>query len=369
MRRNEVSFGIRLLGPKPADRDDVDCALTVFVRNTSPLLRTKTNQIRAKITSPETPEGRFYFAAFYRSDVVIGFAMFGYYPRGRLVVVDHMVIDGEHRGGAAFYVFAQLLQDAIYGLNIEVDFTAVELEKSLEFGGFQTGGMELVRLLGQVGFGQVHVDYILPNMEPKNYEARYEGILMLRGAERLYRIRREDLLEIVRTILFDHYLPWYRDFFEAKIENYRQHLERLYAEFDERLQSVPVIKINGPETDILMPQPANNPKSPEATAAIYLLMFAVTAAISTVALHFLQTPPYLTVPVLLALLAIFVGIAATSRGQALDVLEQIMTALPGRRNKSRYLQSNRKVKSAPKPDRRLQDTKTNSPDRSIDMPN
>ena len=55
--------------------------------------------------------------------------MFGYYPRSRLVVVDNLVIDGDQRRGAAFYVFAQLLQDSIHSLNIEVDFIAVELEK------------------------------------------------------------------------------------------------------------------------------------------------------------------------------------------------------------------------------------------------
>ena len=84
MRRTDASFGIRMLGPRPADRDDVDRALAIFVRNTSPLLRTKTNQIWAKIASPETPEGHFYFAAFYRSDIVIGFAMFGYYSHSHL---------------------------------------------------------------------------------------------------------------------------------------------------------------------------------------------------------------------------------------------------------------------------------------------
>jgi hypothetical protein len=30
--------------------------------------------------------------------MIIGFAMFGYYPKSKLVVVDHMVIDNEQRG-------------------------------------------------------------------------------------------------------------------------------------------------------------------------------------------------------------------------------------------------------------------------------
>lgn len=353
MRRTDASFAIRLLGSKPADRDDVDRALGIFVRNTSPLLRTKTNQIRAKIASPETPEGRFYFAALYRGELVIGFVMFGYYPRNRLVVVDHLVIDSDHRGDAAFYVFAQLLQDVIQGLNLEVDFTAVELEKGSDFGGSQTSGAELVKLLGQIGFGEVHVAYVLANMEAKNYEARYDGVLMLRGTERLYKIRREDLLDVVRVILFDHYLPWYRDFFGEGIGSYRAYLERLYLEFESRLKDDPVIKINGPNKDVLINTSVVRPRSPEATAAIYLMMFAVTAAISTAVLYFLHTPASLTVPVLLTLLAVFVGIAAASRGQALEVFERIISVLPGGRNKSRYPRRSRNEESDQKRDQQL----------------
>ncbi len=136
----------------------------------------KPTRFGQKLLRQRTPEGHFYFAAFYRSDVVIGFAMFGYYPGSHLVVVDHLVIDEGHRGDAAFYVFAQLLRDAIQNLGIEIDFVAVELEKGTEFGGRQTGGSELVKLLGQVGFGEFTRTTFWPNMEPKNFEARYDGI-------------------------------------------------------------------------------------------------------------------------------------------------------------------------------------------------
>ena len=84
MRTVNASFELRLLGPTPADRADVDKALAIFIKNTSALLRTKSNQIRQKIANPITPEGTFYFAALCRSKTIIGFAMFGYYPRSKL---------------------------------------------------------------------------------------------------------------------------------------------------------------------------------------------------------------------------------------------------------------------------------------------
>ena len=85
--------------------------------------------------------------------------MYAYYPRAKLLAIDHLVIDRDHRGGAAFQIFAQLLHDTIQSMALEVDFSVAEIEKGTDFGGDQTGGQKLVRLLAQVGFGEVHIPY------------------------------------------------------------------------------------------------------------------------------------------------------------------------------------------------------------------
>lgn len=369
MRRVNASFELRLLGPTPADRADVDKALAIFIKNTSALLRTKTNQIRQKIANPITPEGTFYFAALCRSKTIIGFAMFGYYPKSKLVVVDHMVIDSEQRGAAAFFIFAQLLHDAIQSLNLEIDFTAVELEDGNEYGSEQTGGNELVRLLGQVGFGKVHAEYSLPNIEPVNYEARYPGILMLRGSQKLYRIRREDLLQISEGILFEHYLPWYRDFFGKQTAAYQQYLEGLYREFAKRLGNQPTIRVNGPETDSLIASPAILPaRSTEFRVGQYIAMFAAVVAIAGTAIYALQIPPSSAIPMLIALVAVFGGIVAISSGKAFEVFEAAIQLLRGGKQKLRYPQSQAPSKGAAQTRPRLQNRKRDSEISTIDKP-
>jgi hypothetical protein len=366
MHTADASFAVHLLDAGLADQADVDRALNIFVQNTSPLLRTKTNQIRAKIASPTTAEGHFYFAALYRSGTVIGFAMLGYYPRCRLVVVDHMVIDQDQRGEAAFYVFSQLLQDVMQKIEIEVDFTVVELEQGTEFGGDQTGGNEMVRLLGQIGFGQVHTEYTLANMEPRNYDARYPGILMLKGSQKLYRIRREDLLDIIHCILFDHYLPWYRDFFGEQIVPYRHYLESLYQKFETQLHDKPLLEINGPERDALILRPVPTfRRSAEFATAWYFSLFGATAAVATAVIYVLRLPAYLMVPFLLTLLALFVGVAAASGGNALEVFERAIATVPGGRRKSRYPRSTR-VEKGKRADQRTRSVTRNSPDESTD---
>jgi hypothetical protein len=361
MRRVNASFELRLLGPTAADRADVDKALAIFIKNTSALLRTKTNQIRQKIANPITAEGTFYFAALCRSKAIIGFAMFGYYPHSKLVVVDHMVIDNEQRGAAAFFIFSQLLHDTIQSLDLEIDFTAVELEDGNEYGSEQTGGNELVRLLGQVGFGKVHAEYFLPNIEPVNYEARYPGVLMLRGSQKLYRIRREDLLQISGGILFEHYLPWYRDFFGMQATAYQEYLEGLHQEFATRLGNQPTIKVNGPEADSLIVSPAiPASRSPEFRVGQYIVMFAAVVAIAGAAVYSLKIPPSSAIPMLIALVGVFGGIVAISSGKAFEVFEATIQLLRGGKQKSHYQQPEAPSKNSATARPRLQNRKKKS---------
>jgi hypothetical protein len=273
--------------------------------------------------------------------------MFGYYPNSKLLVVDHMVIDSDQRGAAAFFIFAQLLHDTIQEMHLEIDFTAVELEDGNEYGSEQTGGNELVRLLGQVGFGKIHAEYSLPNMEPVNYKSRYIGILMIRGNQKLYRIRREDLLQIIRGILFEHYLPWYRDFFGAQTTNYEKYLNGLCQEFEKRLGNQPTIKVNGPEADSLILTPATPAVSPatqsgrsiEFRVGQYIVMFAAVVTIAGTTIYELKIPPNLAIPSMLGLVAVFGGIVAISGGRAFEIFEATIQLLHDGKQKLHYRRS------------------------------
>ncbi len=338
----DASFRVRTLGPSARDKSDLDAALTIFARNTSPLLRTHSNQIRQKIRNPNNPNGSFYFVAFYRGDVVIGFAMFGYYPRTRLLAIDHMAIAEGQRGSSAFYVFAQLLSDLTENLGLEVDFALVEVEKHNRFGGGQTGGEELVRLLGQVGFGEVHMDYVIPDMEPRDYDSRYVGALMLRGQQKLHNIRREDLIDLYRTVLYEHYLPWFSDFLGSQTPGYQSYLDTLFAEFREKLKDTPVVRVNGESADQLLPQPiATNPRTPEVRALMFTAIFAVCCAVLVSIVLVLKLQPSLVPIVLIAMLLVFAGVVAVSSGRAYDVFELALASLPGGRRRLRYRQPGR----------------------------
>lgn len=264
--------------------------------------------------------------------------MYAYYPGSKTLVIDHLVIDRGHRGGAAFQICAQLLYDAIQGMGIEVDFTVAEIEKGKGFGGDQTGGERLARLLGQVEFGEVHVPYFLPNMEAKNYEGRYEGILMMRGPERLYQIRREDLLAICHSVFFEHYLSWYRDFFTSEqIAAYEGHLELLLKELRESLSDKPIVKINGADPGGLIAwHNVDVPRSPEAKAAWYAVIFVMLIGTLGVVAKVAQIPAYFLIPAIIALVMAFLVVVIAGSDRGLDVFERILTNYFGDRQRSRY---------------------------------
>jgi Uncharacterized alpha/beta hydrolase domain (DUF2235) len=235
------TFNVELLGPQSASTE-IDKALHIFEHNTPPRLRTDLRQIRSKILSPSTEKGTFHFAALYRREELIGFAMFGYYPRFKLVVIDHMVIEQRQRGDAAFFAFTALLFETM--ATLAVDYVAIEVEfeprgdKDTQDQDKATG-VRLVRLLTRVGFGRVSTSYNLPAMDARDIDDRYDGALMLR---RMYepsdfdKIRRSELEDIVSSIFFDHYLPWYQDFLSAsEITAYQKYLEVLFDEFRQRI--------------------------------------------------------------------------------------------------------------------------------------
>ncbi len=204
---------LRMFDRTASGRRDLNAALAIFARNTSPLIRTQINQIQEKFETPESATGRFYYAGFYANDCIVGFNMFAYYPRSRVIIVDHMALEPEHRRHGSFYIFASLLQQWILTNIPDVSYVVTEVGVDPAFDHGDITGSLLVRLLRQVGFGRVHVKYYLPNNEPKIYQKKFEAALMLRGLNRVPQVRAEDLIDIVKVILFEHDLTWYQDYF------------------------------------------------------------------------------------------------------------------------------------------------------------
>ncbi len=328
MRSFGSPFSLCLFEPGDSSSDILDEALRIYRDNTSPLLITRSNQIRVKVASPLGEDGSaFFFAALMRSKTPVGFAMFGHYPSRRLLVVDHLVVDRHCRGENAFYAFAQLLREAIDKLRLEFDFTVVEVEKGNAYGGAQTGGPALVRLLGHIGFCEVHADYRIADLEPGRPDG-HPGVLMLRGPERIHRMHRRDLVAIHEGVLFAHYLPWCRTFLGERTAAYQRDLEKLQERFRKSLpEEVPV---NGAEEDGLLPGAIDSTGATSRTMSLrHLAGYTAMVAVTMGAALTLRIDAAQVALLLVVALGIYAGIELLARGKAELVFDRALIKLPG----------------------------------------
>ncbi|MEI9991690.1 MAG: hypothetical protein WDM86_16805 [Rhizomicrobium sp.] len=230
---------LRIFDRTAPGRRDLNDALAIFARNTSPLIRTQINQIQEKFENPESPTGRFYYAGFFSNDRIVGFNMFAYYPKSRVIIVDHMALEPEHRRHGSFYIFAISPSTMDFGQFARRLLRRDRGRRRSRVDHGDITGSLLVRLLRQVGFGRVHVKYYLPSNEPKIYQKKFEAALMLRGLNRVPQIRTEDLLDIVKVILFEHDLAWYRDYFGDFLPSYEAHLSEILTDIQRQVEHEP----------------------------------------------------------------------------------------------------------------------------------
>jgi hypothetical protein len=277
-------YEIQVFRDTPKDRQALGAALMIFVRNTSHILRTQTNQIMYKFDHPENnPKCTMYYIGLRQDDEIVGFCMLGYFPRRRLVLVDHLVIDAEHRKHGAFYVFASLVRSFIEQHCPDFDYVVAEVATDREFAEDEVSGQSVVRVLRQVGFGEVRVKYSLANTEPDEYRRTYRGDLMIRSSQKILALRAEEFLAIYHVILFDHYLGWYKDFFGGLADKYEAHLTELHKAMQKQVGSKATIFVNGATEDQIDPPLRRKPTRPLGPVEHILLFLLLVGGLSGIA--------------------------------------------------------------------------------------
>jgi hypothetical protein len=324
--RYTAEFELRVLEQNAEDRATLNKALAIFIKNTAQGIRTQSRQIQYKFENPNNPHGELYYLALCLDSAVVGFAMLGYFHQRRVVVLDHMAIDEPFRKNGSFYVFASLIRQFIEERFPEYDFAVAEIAIDTDFASDDVGGKAMVRLLRHIGFGQVKVEYTIANMESRDYKQGYKGVLMLRAAKKITKIRSEDLLDIYNVILFEHYLSWFKDFFGASLGTYEKHLEKLFYNFQRRLAKTAMVSVNGGEQDELGRWPTRRRKTflglPLKAVGHFTLFLGMLFALTGVGI-ILRFDARTFLALALACVASYAGLAALSDNNALKVFERI----------------------------------------------
>jgi hypothetical protein len=278
------------------------------------------------VLNPNNPYGIVYFVGFYQNDEVIGFCMFGYYTRRRVIVIDHMAIDAVHRKHRAFYVFAALLQEFIEERCPDFDFILAEIATDPAYPQDDVSGVSLIWLARQLGFGRVQAKYFLANMEPRSYRHKLRAALMLRGPQKISKIRAEDLVDLHQVILFEHYLPWFEDFIGDLLPTYKQHLVHLHAEFRKQFSSKDLVQVNGSKHDELAERSDRKFKTvfglrPRTVG--HFALFVLLLSLVTIVQWFLALGERGLLIFSLCTLLVFSGVIAMSDARAFRVFDKL----------------------------------------------
>lgn len=212
-------------------------ALDIYLRNTSPTVRTPTNEIEYwantynKIFQNEKDELMIF--AFYKNNIVIGYAQMVYFYRTRLLVVDHIAIEEGFRCGfGAFFELIEQLKRYVSQRKLEVNSVVTEIAYHSDTEEPRQDSRVMIRLLKIVGFSVAKARYTQPLLGMYNYETQTRAVLMFLRQDPAKTIKIETYMDVVHTIYYKHYMRWYAPFPETDQKKYRTHLDRLYSEIE-----------------------------------------------------------------------------------------------------------------------------------------
>lgn len=285
---------------------DFSSALLLYVRNTAANIRTDTNEITHWLDTFSTKfEDRFYVFGFYHNDQLVGFAEAAYFREERLFVIDYLVVDEGARRSGVFNEFVDQLRFYLEDAHPDYRYGLAEVAYGSDGPNPSQESALVIRLLKMQGFSLVRAPYYQPRLMYDYAESEIRAELLIYSRTPLEHIKTETYLSIVRTIYYKYYFRW-KTVVPDSAEEYKKHLDRLFAQIQSKVGKRQSIAINGHQA-ILIP----GRKKPVVTvhklvgfsAQALLLIVLLTA--SMLALRFVFD---ITIP----LLAIIYGIALLS---------------------------------------------------------
>jgi len=224
---------------------DFVSALLLYVRNTAANIRTDTNEITHWLdTFSAKFNDEFYVFGFYHNHQLVGYAEAAYFRQERLFALDYLVVDATARRSGVFNEFVDslrfYLEDAHpeyrYGL-AEVAYGSDESQPSQE-------SALKIRLLKMQGFRVIKAPYYQPRLMHDDAESEIRAELLIYSSTPLERIKTETYLGIVQTIYYKYYLRW-KSVVPDSGEEYKKHLDRLFAKIQASVAKRQSITVNG----------------------------------------------------------------------------------------------------------------------------
>ena len=222
-------------------------ALSIYVQNIDPLIRTDTREIHFWLDRYNQKfTDKFFVVALLLNEEIVGYCQFVFFRDEKLVFIDYMAIEKQHRRNNTFYEFIEKIKEFLTQENIEYNYVITEVGYYKEKNVPTEVTRNLIRLLKMSGFGVIKTDYYQPMLGKENHETEIGTILMLFTSSEVKQIKKETFLIFIKTIYFKHYKRWYdnllNDFEQAE---YVKRLNELKEKIEILVQKKDVVEING----------------------------------------------------------------------------------------------------------------------------
>lgn len=220
MAKNMISPSYKLELFENSNSENFIDALSLYVDNIAPELRTSTNEITSWADKYNKKfDDELLLFGLFENNKLIGFSEQVYFKKEKFIHIDYFVIDKEYRGNHTFQIFFALFEKFYKNYKYEFNFIITEVEVRNE---------PLLQLLRLNSFGEIQSKYYQPQLGQNNHDSLIESKLLYFRADNDKMIKIETFHMIINTIYYNHYIRWYEEFFsEKELLEYKKNIEKL----------------------------------------------------------------------------------------------------------------------------------------------
>jgi hypothetical protein len=212
----ELHYVLRRIRSSREDPELLAKSLIIYHTSTPQLEATASNEIQYWADHyNEAYDDELFLFSLQSNGVVIGYAQCVYFAAQNFVIIDYMTVDEKHKTVGVFLLFYEQIKEYFTLFDFRYDFIVAEIIQ--ESDGTYTQSSEFWRaIMALEDFRVVDAEFHQLQLGRTKYETQLPARLLIGGRGTLTSLRRETYLMIVETILFNHYLRWYKPFQTAQ---------------------------------------------------------------------------------------------------------------------------------------------------------
>ncbi len=227
---------------------DLKTALEIYKQNIPPGSRTDTEQITYWIENyREHYPDELCVCGLYVDNMVVGMTEFAYFKAERLLAFDYLVLHPGYRNHGECYQFKKMILQWINDHGFEFDFATAEVNCESAGGLPSENSKALVELFMWLGFSVVDCVYYQPALGLQNPQSDTRAFLMLSSHVKVPTIAKGMLLNIVRTLYWQHNERWFVPFVSDR-KAYHELLVTRFRQLEKHIARKSEIALNGLKT-------------------------------------------------------------------------------------------------------------------------